>query len=393
MNNFNSQVTALNVALADTEGTVPFHEAEDPTMGSLAEGGYRGQQGRVVSVKCRTLDSIVEELGVEPDFLKIDVEGFEHLVLLGGGRVLTKFRPSIVLEANPGDPGEAITEILLKHGYKFQNITESGLRSRSTISPDKQYHNWLCTPNAEEGREARQTQDAKGGRTPAASVFDAGAPTFAHDIDVEIQEGCYRRGDLFVQFADRAVRPGSLILDYGCGPGRISLMLARSGLDVIGVDPSEEMIAQAKEQQDTQDLCVQFRVAGEGALKPDAFDAIVCSSVIEYSSDPDQLLQLFHRSLRGPGTLIISYSNRRSLYRLYSKLTGPQNPFTTPHHQSWTWREFRRLLDRNGFSCTHGPKFFESHWRLDPFLSKLPIGTLGIVAARKVKPSPTENLP
>jgi FkbM family methyltransferase len=147
-NNLDSRVTILNVALGDSNGTVSFHEAEDSTMGSFALDGYRGQRGRVIQVKCRTLDSIVEELHIEPDFVKIDVEGFGHLVLSGASRVLSEFRPRIVLEANPGDPGTAMTQILSKHGYGFQNITDGGLERRSEIIPVEDYHNWLCVPTS-----------------------------------------------------------------------------------------------------------------------------------------------------------------------------------------------------------------------------------------------------
>src|ERR1700675_1323407 len=110
-------------------------------------------------------------------------------------------------------------------------------------------------------------------------VFDSNAKFFAGEIDKAIEAGCYRRGDLFLQFANRRIPPGSLILDYGCGPGRISLMLARSGFHVLGVDPSQRMIDQAKEQ-DTQGLRLQFRVGDESVLRSGSYDAIVCSSVI-----------------------------------------------------------------------------------------------------------------
>ena len=147
-NNIRSKVTILNVALGGSNEMVPFHEAEyDPTQGSLAAEGYQGQIGKIIQVECRTLDSVVEELSVEPDFLKIDVEGFEDVVLRGASWVLGKFRPRIVLEANPGDPGHRITEILSKHGYQFHIITDSGPERRSEIIPVEAHRNWLCLPS------------------------------------------------------------------------------------------------------------------------------------------------------------------------------------------------------------------------------------------------------
>jgi len=147
-NHLNSRVTILNVALGDTNGKVSFHEAENSEMGSLAVNGYRGQRGTVIQVSSRTLDSVVEELNIEPDFVKIDVEGFEHLVLSGASGVLSRFRPRIVLEANPGDPAAAMTQILAKHGYGFQNITDNKLERRNDIVPVEAYRNWLCVPTS-----------------------------------------------------------------------------------------------------------------------------------------------------------------------------------------------------------------------------------------------------
>jgi FkbM family methyltransferase len=134
-----SRVTILNVALSNSDGMVPFHEAENSTMGSLAVDGYHGQAGRVIQVKCKTLDSIVEELNLEPDFVKTDVEGFGHFVLSGATRTLSKFHPRIVLEANPGDPTKEMTEILSKYGYRFLNITGTGLQMRAEIIPLQHY--------------------------------------------------------------------------------------------------------------------------------------------------------------------------------------------------------------------------------------------------------------
>lgn len=157
-NGYESRVTALNVALSDSNGTASFHEAEDSTISSLALQ-RKGPLGRIIEVQCKTLDSVVEELQVKPDFLKIDVEGFEHLVLRGATKVLTRFRPCIVLEAIQAEPCAEITKILSEHGYVFQNITDRGLEARDTISPIKNFPNWRCSPrNGSTDSSARRAE-------------------------------------------------------------------------------------------------------------------------------------------------------------------------------------------------------------------------------------------
>ena len=118
-------------------------------MGSLSPDGYSGQPGKTIEVSCRTLDSIVSELKIEPDFLKIDVEGFEHVVLAGANQVLGKFRPRIVLEANPGDPGDRMTETLSRYRYDFFVLTGKGPVRQDAIVPRDPYYNWLCVPRAD----------------------------------------------------------------------------------------------------------------------------------------------------------------------------------------------------------------------------------------------------
>jgi FkbM family methyltransferase len=145
-NGFSPRVQVLNLAVGDCNGVVPFHEAEDATQGSLAEQGYAGQKGNLIQVRCTTLDALVEELKIEPDFLKIDVEGFEHAVVKGATGVLKRFRPRIVLEANPTDPADVVTEVLSAAGYNFYNITDRGPVQRPTVDPVHEFRNWLCIP-------------------------------------------------------------------------------------------------------------------------------------------------------------------------------------------------------------------------------------------------------
>ncbi len=145
-NRLHDRVTILNAAVGNSEGIVDFHEAEDARMGSLSVRGYQGQAGSLIRVQCRTLDSIVTELNILPDFIKIDVEGFSDAVLSGASRLLATVRPRIVLEANPGDPCPRITKILTKHQYAMHLITDNGPERREQINPSPEYRNWLCLP-------------------------------------------------------------------------------------------------------------------------------------------------------------------------------------------------------------------------------------------------------
>lgn len=218
-------------------------------------------------------------------------------------------------------------------------------------------------------------------------VFDLVAGKFARDTDAAMQSGTYLRGKLFLDLVKKTTSPRSCLLDYGCGPGRLSLLLSQSGFSVHGVDTSEGMISEANgldkgESQLEFETIGQFSDVGEQKI----FDAVVCSSVIEYVPDPDALLSRFSRSICSGGILIISFANQASLWRKYWARSTEINPMQTSQHQTWNYDEFKRLLMRNGFEPINRPQFFESPsdaWPGSTFLrhSSL-LGSIGLVAAR-----------
>ena len=46
--------------------------------------------------------------------------------------------------------------------------------------------------------------------------------------------------------ADAGLRPGAPVADVGCGTGLFTRLLAARGLDVVGIDPNEDMLAEAR---------------------------------------------------------------------------------------------------------------------------------------------------
>jgi SAM-dependent methyltransferase len=158
---------------------------------------------------------------------------------------------------------------------------------------------------------------------------------------------------------------------------------------VRGVDTSAAMIERAV-QLDRAGLDLRFELIKEASDvdEPQAYDAILCSSVIEYA-DPDGLLEIFNRVLRKPGVLIISFANKSSLWRRYWEKTSDTNPMFTPDHQTWNWAGFKQLLTKHGFRPTSAPRFFESPcdaWTFGSVFRRIAlVGSIGIVAAETAR--------
>ena len=218
------------------------------------------------------------------------------------------------------------------------------------------------------------------------ALFDQVAAKFAKDIDDVIQSGRYVRGDLFTELASRNLPAGCYVLDYGCGPGRLSGLLAARGFRVRGVDTSPGMIEQARTLIKPGST-MSFEAIQEAAeaLPAKSFDAIVCSSVIEYVEDADGLLKLFRAALRGQGQLVISFANSSSYIRKRWQREAGGNPMGPGQHHVWTWPQFQDLLARNGFVARTAPLYYESPWDGHVWgkwaRRSAQVGSLGVVVA------------
>jgi phenylacetate-CoA ligase len=121
---------------------------------------------------------------------------------------------------------------------------------------------------------------------------------------------------LFTQGLREVLPPPARVLDFGCGPGVIAVPLAGMGYDVTGVDGAPRMIELAEKERIRLGLTkASFRVASADSLDiaPGSFDAVICSSVIEYVEDDAGLLAKLAEVLRPGGVLLVSVPHRGSL--------------------------------------------------------------------------------
>ena len=106
-------VTLHPYGLSNNEHTA--HQSKDGQVLSTKEG----------SVQCRTLDSFKLD---NVDFIKIDVDGFEHKVLVGAKQTITKFEPVINIEMKRMKRPLIVhncSNFLKKRGYKMVKRVKS----------------------------------------------------------------------------------------------------------------------------------------------------------------------------------------------------------------------------------------------------------------------------
>ncbi|MEZ4573219.1 MAG: bifunctional 2-polyprenyl-6-hydroxyphenol methylase/3-demethylubiquinol 3-O-methyltransferase UbiG [Thermomicrobiales bacterium] len=108
------------------------------------------------------------------------------------------------------------------------------------------------------------------------------------------------------------------VLDVGCGGGSMSLLFARAGFRVTGVDADAAAIDSARTRAIQENVEVQFDTAFAESLPYGAstFDVVVCSEVLEHVANLERALDEVYRVLGFGGVLLFSTPNRTILSRI-----------------------------------------------------------------------------
>lgn len=125
-----NRIAAVSAAVSDAPGEISFYvndrisgagfiirgtDADDPDL-----------EWREVAVKAETLDRLLADH--EPDFMKMDIEGFEYRALLGAEKILRAGKCRFLVEVHPwGDPTlgkrpEDVFALFYQRGYDFRRV-------------------------------------------------------------------------------------------------------------------------------------------------------------------------------------------------------------------------------------------------------------------------------
>jgi FkbM family methyltransferase len=142
LNGCRNVVSSFQYALSDKSGTQPFTIRPQLGMGRLSEVEHEKDKVRdVKNVDCRTIDEFaLNSIYSPPDFIKIDVEGAEHLVLKGAEKTIKKYSPIMVVETHNKNATRKTFEILQSVGYEVRDVYDSlSLVHNSTALGNRSY--------------------------------------------------------------------------------------------------------------------------------------------------------------------------------------------------------------------------------------------------------------
>jgi ubiquinone/menaquinone biosynthesis C-methylase UbiE len=168
------------------------------------------------------------------------------------------------------------------------------------------------------------------------------------------------------------VQPGERALDAGCGPGRLTIELARRRYRVHALDAASGMLTIARSNlMDAPHDAISFHQASIDALpfRNESFDLICSAGVIEYLPRYDLVVREFWRALKPGGIMLLPTTNLLAPAHWYRPILQPLlrlpglakrfgvNPraFRVRHHYI---PKFRRRLNEVGFEIERERYFY-----------------------------------
>jgi SAM-dependent methyltransferase len=160
----------------------------------------------------------------------------------------------------------------------------------------------------------------------AGDAYDA-----RYDQRAATGENVHGEADFVMRFA-----PGS-VLDAGCGTGRVARELARRGVDVIGVDLDDDMLATARRRSpDLSWVLADLATVDLGRT----FDAVVAAGNVMILLTPGSEAAVFAnlaRHLRPGGPLIAGFQIRAEHLTLaeYDRLADAARFTLAERYSTW----------------------------------------------------------
>lgn len=151
LNNVVERVIVFDGAASDRVGEMQIKTVEGKeeysSLGEMVHPGVVDEKFRIQTTKTSTIDDLVDTYSLDPGFIKIDVEGAEHLVLRGAQKVLQKQRPIILSELSNymllrnGSSAKDVMKFIRNYNYEIIDPVDP-----QAVPGEKDFGDILCIP-------------------------------------------------------------------------------------------------------------------------------------------------------------------------------------------------------------------------------------------------------
>ena len=135
-----------------------------------------------------------------------------------------------------------------------------------------------------------------------------------HEVILEFYR--QRTAEVCAGFLLPRLQPDAMVLDMGCGPGTITVGLARLARTVVGVDTSAGVVESARRRarEEGVDNAI-FEVGSVYELPFDdaSFDVVYAHQLMQHLSDPVRALREARRVLRAGGLVAVRDSDYQTM--------------------------------------------------------------------------------
>jgi ubiquinone/menaquinone biosynthesis C-methylase UbiE len=177
----------------------------------------------------------------------------------------------------------------------------------------------------------------------AITSYPAGTREFFQQLDE------YRYGKLnyLPRLMNFSAYKGKSLLEIGCGAGIDLVRFARGGAKVTGIDLSKTAIDLACKNFEQSKQNADLRVMnGESIQFTDStFDVVYAHGVLQYTADPEKMIDEIHRVLKPGGEGILMVYNKYSWLNLMRNVTNvPLEHEDAPVLKKFSVSELKQLL-------------------------------------------------
>lgn len=152
-----------------------------------------------------------------------------------------------------------------------------------------------------------------------------------------------------------APQPEERILDLGCGTGHLSARIAEAGARVVGLDSSEEMIAEARRNFPA----LEFVVGDARDFHFDEpFEAVFSNAALHWVRQPERVAHCICEALTPGGRFVAEMGGQGNVERVLEGLRHARAAIGSPVESGFnpwyfpTIGEYTSLLETQGFDVT-----------------------------------------